>query len=99
MQLYQHVKQIIEASRLQSLRAVNSILLKTYWEIGRLIVEDEQEGKTKAVYGKAVLKTLSQQLTIQFGKGFDERNLNNMRAFYSAFPIWYEMPTELSWTN
>lgn len=49
-------------------------MLNMYWEIGRLIVEDEQQGKAKASYGKATLKTLFKQLTPEFGKGFDERN-------------------------
>ena len=45
------------------------------------------------------MKHLSQALTLEFGKGFDERNLNNMRAFYRAFPIWNAVRTELSWTH
>lgn len=49
--------------------------------------------------GKATLKNLAQQLTLEFGRGFDERNLNNMRAFYQAFPIWNALRTELSWTH
>ena len=70
-----------------------------YWVIGRLIVEDEQEGKARASYGKEVLKNLSVQLTLQFGKGFDERNLNNISTFWLAFPIWNAVRTELSWTH
>ena len=58
-----------------------------YWQIGHIIIEGEQHGNVKAAYGKAVLKNLAQQLTVEFGKGFDERNLNNIRAFYNAFPI------------
>ena len=70
-----------------------------YWEIGKLIVQDEQGGNAKAAYGKAVLKNLSKQLTLEFGKGFDDRNLNNIRAFYLSFPIWNAVRTELSWTH
>jgi predicted nuclease of restriction endonuclease-like (RecB) superfamily len=70
-----------------------------YWEIGKLIVEDEQAGNPKAAYGKAILKNLARQLSLEFGKGFDERNLNNIRAFYLAFPIWNAVRTELSWTH
>jgi predicted nuclease of restriction endonuclease-like (RecB) superfamily len=70
-----------------------------YWEIGRLIIENEQQGKSKAEYGKATLKNLAKQLTFEFGKGFDERNLNNIRAFYRAFPIWNAVRSELSWTH
>src|SRR5262249_14485685 len=77
----------------------NTILLNTYWEIGRLIVEDEQKGKAKAAYGKSVLKMLSQQLTQAFGKGYDETNLRNIRQFYLAFPIRDALRHELSWTH
>lgn len=72
---------------------------KSYWEIGRLLVEDEQQGKERAEYGKYLLKEISQRLTEMFGKGFDERNLRNMRQFYLAFPIRNALRTELSWTH
>lgn len=93
------VKQIIILSRQRVYKMVNSVLLDTYWNIGRLIIEEEQNGNAKAIYGKSTLKILSKELTLEFGKGFDERNLNNMRAFYSAFPIWNALRTELSWTH
>ena len=86
-------------SRQRVYRMVNSSLLETYWQIGKLIIEDEQQGNTKSQYGKATLKKLANQLTFEFGKGFDERNLNNMRAFYTSFPIWNALRTELSWTH
>lgn len=70
-----------------------------YWEIGRLIVEEEQQGNEKAQYGKAVLKNLSAQLTLEFGKGFDDSNLRNIRQFYLAFPIRDAVRHELSWTH
>lgn len=98
-QLFQSVKEIIQESRQRVYRMVNAALLETYWKIGQLIVEDEQQGNSKAVYGKATLKNLANELTLEFGKGFDERNLNNMRAFYKSFPIWNALRTELSWTH
>lgn len=70
-----------------------------YWEIGKIIIEQEQGGILKATYGKSILKNLSNQLSQELGNGFDERNLNNMRAFYNAFPIWNALRTELSWTH
>lgn len=97
--IYQSIREIISLSRQRVYRIANSVLLETYWQIGKLIVEDEQQGNTKAEYGKATLKNLASQLTQEFGKGFDERNLNNMRAFYQAFPIWNALRTELSWTH
>ncbi len=93
------IKEVIQTAKEKAFRNSNVILLNMYWQIGRLIVEDEQQGQSKAAYGKAVLKNISQQLTIEFGKGFDERNLNNIRAFYLAFPIWNAVRTELSWTH
>jgi hypothetical protein len=96
---FESIRQVIISSRQRVYRMANSALLESYWTIGKLIVEDEQKGKTKAEYGKATLKNLAQQLTLEFGKGFDERNLNNMRAFYNGFPIWDALRTELSWTK
>jgi predicted nuclease of restriction endonuclease-like (RecB) superfamily len=98
-QLLQSIKEVILESRMQVYRMANTALLQTYWQIGKLIIEDEQQGNTKAVYGNATLKTLATQLTLEFGKGFDERNLNNMRAFFKTFPIWNALRTELSWTH
>lgn len=93
------VKEIIIQSRQRVYRMVNSVLLDTYWNIGRLIIEDEQNGNTKAVYGKSTLKNLSKELTFEFGKGFDYTNLTNMRNFYLAFPILDAVRQELSWTH
>lgn len=97
--IYQSIKEIITLSRQRVYRMANSALLETYWQIGKIIIEDEQNGQSKAEYGKATLKNLAHQLTLEFGKGFDERNLNNMRAFYQSFPIWNALRTELSWTH
>jgi hypothetical protein len=77
----------------------NSALLETYWHIGKIIVEDEQKGEVKAQYGKATLKNLANQLTLEFGKGFDDSNLPNMRSFYMAFPIRDTLRHELSWSH
>src|SRR6478735_1573553 len=93
------VKGVIEKAREQVFRNSNTILLQMYWQIGKLIVEDEQKGELRAKYGKGVLKKMSSILTVEFGKGFDERNLRNIRAFYIAFPIWDALRTELSWTH
>jgi len=98
-QLIGSVANVIRNARQRVFRMANSALLETYWQIGYLIVEDEQAGNAKAQYGKATLKKLAEALSMEFGKGFDERNLNNMRAFYSSFPIWNALRTELSWTH
>lgn len=69
-----------------SVLAVNSFLVETYWQIGRYIVEFEQDGKAKAVYGKALIDNISRNLTIRFGKGFSKSNLLYMRLFYIEYP-------------
>jgi len=93
------IRKVILLSRQRVFRAVNSVLLETYWNIGKIIVEEEQHGKSKAIYGSKLLKNLLRELTLEFGKGFDERNINNIRAFYNAFPIWNPLRTELIWTH
>ena len=93
------IREVILISRQKVYRSVNFVLLETYWNIGKILVEEEQQGKIRAVYGANVLKNISKELTLEFGKGFDERNLNNMRAFYNSFPIWNALRTELSWTH
>lgn len=97
--LFQSVKEIIRQSREKVFRIANSTLLLTYWQIAKLIIEDEQQGKERAEYGKYTLKKLSQKLTLEFGKGFDESNLRNMRSFYHVFPICDALRHELSWTH
>lgn len=74
-------------------------MVHTYWHIGRLIVEDEQQGESRAAYGKQQLQQLSKELTAKFGKGFDVRNLRNMRKFYQVFPNGNAVRSELSWTH
>ena len=97
--LFDSVRLIIEQAKNQVKQAVNKQMVQAYWQIGRLIVEHEQQGQARAEYGKAQLKTLSQQLTQHFGKGFDVTNLRNMRRFYRAFPIRDALRLELSWTH
>lgn len=98
-ELYHSIAKIIVDSKSSLYRTTNTILLNMYWEIGKLIVQDEQNGEKRAGYGKQILKNLANQLSLEFGKGFNERNLNNMRAFFSSFPIWNAVRTELSWTH
>lgn len=97
--LFSTIKEIILQARKRVLRQVNSALLETYWQIGKIIVEDEQSGNTRAEYGKNTLKHLARQLTEEFGKGFDDSNLRNMRSFYRAFPIRDTLRHELSWSH
>ncbi len=85
--IYREVKNIIEQARSQSLRAVNFAMVQAYWNIGQVIVEEEQKGRLRAEYGKHLLKELSVRMTEDFGKGYDPSNLRYMRLFYLSFPI------------
>ena len=91
--------ELIRQARRKVLRAVDTIQVQTCWQIGRHIVEFEQEGARRAGYGKQLLSTLATALTVEFGKGFDASNLRYMRLFYQAFPIRDALRHELSWTH
>jgi len=90
---------LIVQARQQVLRQVDVVQVQTCWQIGRHIVEFEQGGQARAAYGKRLLSQLGQALVQEFGKGFDERNLRHMRAFFQCFPIWNALRSELSWTH
>lgn len=82
--------------------AVNSFLVETYWQIGRYIVEFEQNGKAKAEYGKALLKNLSEDLSIAHGKGFSLSNIYLMRQFFIKYPKFQTASGKfkrLSWSH
>lgn len=85
--LFSQVVELLQNARQQVLRTVNSTMVCTYFEIGRMIVKEEQNGKDRAEYGKQLLKGLSEQLTNEFGKGFSVANLENIRKFYLVYSI------------
>ena len=80
--VYLQIKELMENARKQVLVKINNILVQTYWEIGKIIIEDEQKNNERAEYGKKLLKELSKKLTNDYGKGFSRSNLQNMRQFY-----------------
>ncbi len=83
--LFKQAIALIDAARKQTVRQTNSLMVFTYFHLGRLIVEHEQGGKDKAAYGEETIKHLSKNLTKQFGQGFSDRNLEQMRLFFTAF--------------
>ena len=97
--LFQQVVELLQNARHQVLRTVNSTMVCTYFEIGRMIVEEEQSGKDRAEYGKQILKGLSDELKKEFGKGFSTDNLENMRKFYLAYSISESLTRILQITN
>lgn len=96
------IKQIFSTARQKAYQAVNSAMVEAYWKIGERIVLEEQNGQSRAEYGKEIIKNLSVELTAEFGKGFTERNLRNFRQFYLEFQqleIWKSVISKLSWTH
>ncbi|MEW6096669.1 MAG: DUF1016 N-terminal domain-containing protein [bacterium] len=90
---------LLNEARQKAYQQINTILTKTYWEIGQHIVVYEQENREKAVYGSHLLDRLSKDLKSRYGKGFSRRNVLNMRNFYLAYPKWQAVPAILSWTH
>jgi predicted nuclease of restriction endonuclease-like (RecB) superfamily len=106
MPLLEKIADLILAARQKVAVAVNLTMVHTYFEIGRMIVEEEQNGKQKAAYGKFVLKNLSIRLVEMFGKGFSERNLEQMRQFFLVYSIpqtvsaEFKLPRfQISWSH
>lgn len=96
---YKRIHHIIETARGKIARAINFEMVQAYWLIGCEIVNEEQRGRKRAKYGQAILMNLSKKLASDFGKGFDESNLRNIRQFYMAYPIRDSLRHELSWTQ
>ena len=97
--LFAEIREVLITARRTAYKAVNFAMVTAYWNVGRLIVEDEQKGHIRAEYGKAILADLSKRLTDEFGKGFDERELRRIRQFYLVFPKWDALRPELTWTH
>ena len=84
---YNRIAELLKSARKSVVQAVNKTMLYTYFEIGRMIVEEEQKGEKRAEYGKKILKGLSERLNKEFGRGFSVDNLENMRRFYLTYSI------------
>lgn len=96
--LANNISKILEKGKSTALSSVNTILLQTYWEIGKSIVEFEQKGNIKAEYGKELLTSLSRELK-QYGRGFSRSNLTYMRLLYIKFPKSETLSHKLSWSH
>ena len=97
-EIYKAVRGYVVSAQKQVTAAVNSAMVIAYWNIGKQIYDACGENE-RAEYGKQLLKYLAEKLTKEFGKGFDESNLRNMRRFYSTFQIRDALRPELSWTH
>jgi hypothetical protein len=93
------IRQVLETARHSAYKAVKFAMGQAYWQIGCLIIEEEQNGESSAAYGNKTLEGLAERLTAEFGKGLAVTNLKCMCSFYQAFPIIHVLRDELSWTH
>jgi predicted nuclease of restriction endonuclease-like (RecB) superfamily len=102
---YKTVSAVVRRARTQVCRAVNTAMVETYWNVGRLIYEEEQQGSARAQYAAYLITNLAVRLTKEFGRGYGEANLRNFRQFYLSFPevdgapIRYTLCSELTWSH
>ena len=97
--LFSQIKQVLDDARRHVARTVNTTMVKAYWQVGKYIVEYEQQGKERAEYGKGVIKNLSERLMKEYGSGFTVTNLKIMRQFYLFYPKGHALRDQLSWTH
>ncbi len=97
--LVSEIGNILQEGRAKAAYAVNTILVQTYWQIGRYIVEFEQNGNEKADYGSSFLEKISKDLSAAYGKGFSRSNVFYMRQLYITFPICETLSHKLTWSH
>jgi len=97
--LYEKIRGILIEARHIVARAINTTMVRAYFEIGRVIVEDELRGQNRAGYGENLLSNLSRRLNAEFGKGFSTTNLSNMKSFFLTFQNHQTLSDELSWSH
>lgn len=97
--LIQDISDLLEQGRRAAIQKVNTILVETYWNIGKRIVDFEQKGKEKAEYGSELLKRLSKDLKTSYGKGFSKSNIYLMRLFYLKYEKFQTVSGKLTWSH
>jgi len=95
----EEIKEIMIKARQRIARDMNSVMLDTYWQVGRSIVENEQNGELKAQYGKRILAELSKRLTLELGRGYSKSNLYNIRDLYIAYPKFQMLSGKITWSH
>lgn len=96
------IRNILAQARQNAYAVVNAVMVESYWQIGRRIVEEEQHGQQRAEYGAQLVKELSRNLSGEFGSGFSVANIKNFRQFYLTYPApekSYALRSALSWTH
>lgn len=102
MHFLSDIKKIIQSARTKAYTAINAAMTESYWLMGKRIVEEEQNGKERADYGAQLIKTLSDELNREYGKGFSVTNLQLYRQFYLQYPDtekYYSLSNKLTWTH
>ena len=97
--LIDDARKIIEAARANAVRSVDYCRVQMYWNLGRRIFEEEQQGKDRADYGSYLIKNLATHLESEYGSGFSERQLKFCRQFYRLYPIGNALRSQLNWTQ
>lgn len=98
-QTYKSIKTVLEKARSKSFKAVNTLMVRAYWHVGKIIIEGEQQGKQRAKYGAFLIEELSKRLMVEYGQGFNKTNLWYMRQFYLSFQNLHALRGELTWTH
>lgn len=93
------IQSIISSSRERAIRSIDTERVLMYWQIGKVIFEEEQNGKERAAYGKYLIKSISKTFQPQFGTGFTVRQLEMNRQFYRTFPITNALRSQFNWTH
>lgn len=93
------IQSIIATAKERAIRSVDTERVLMYWQIGKVIFEEEQQGKDRAAYGSYLIKTISAEFQPQFGSGFSVRQLERYRQFFRLFPNTSALRTQLSWTH
>lgn len=95
----EHIADIASSAKTKAIKAVDNALVEMNWNIGRYIVEFEQQGYNRAEYGTQLIQKLSKDLSLRIGKGFSRSNLFNMRLLYIRFPKFQTLSGKLSWSK
>ena len=95
--LIQSIGELLSSARAKIATNVDTVMVQTYWSVGKYIVEFEQDGNEHAEYGSKLLHNLSRDLTLRYGKGFSHTNINKMRKLFTTFPILQTLSAKLSW--
>ncbi len=97
--LIREITELVAQSKQYALRTVNNALVEMNWNIGKYIVDYEQNGSARAEYGAKLISRISKDLTLRLGSGYSKSNLSNMRLLYLRFPIFQTLSGKLSWSH